>query len=79
MTFMLLKLAFLFRSFINYSVYTDPYSASICKKYGFSSGVRFTMRCHFVEHTELAFTLYMIFSVVILSYLTRVYELPILI
>jgi len=42
--FMLLRLLFVVRTVINYSVYTDAYSKKLAKSYGFTSGVRFALK-----------------------------------
>jgi len=73
---MFLRLFFLFRTIANYSSYADAYSKSLCKKYGFTSSVRFAIKCNFVMHPERAFISTFLFSVMVLAYITRIFELP---
>lgn len=45
LVFMFLRLMFLARSIMNYSIYTDAYSKKLCRNtYGFTSGNRFTLK-----------------------------------
>jgi hypothetical protein len=41
---MFLRIFFLFRTLDNFSLYSDAFSKQICKSYGFSSGLRFSVR-----------------------------------
>lgn len=43
--FMFLRIFFLVRAVFNYSVYTNAHSKKLCQTYGFSAGVRFTLKC----------------------------------
>ena len=74
--FMFLRLIFVFRIFVNYSRYIDAYSKKICKEHGFTGGVRFTLKCFFVLHPERTFLFIFVSSVLIISYITRIFELP---
>lgn len=45
LVFMFLRLMFLARSIMNYSIYTDAFSKKLCRNtYGFTSGNRFTLK-----------------------------------
>lgn len=44
---MFVRVFFLVRTLDNYSLYTDAFSKQICKSYGFSSGLRFSVRAYF--------------------------------
>lgn len=74
--FMFLRLAFLFRTLMSYSQYSGVYSKSLCRKYGFSSNVRFALKCHFTMYPERSFITVFASSVVVLAYLTRIWEIP---
>lgn len=45
LVFMLIKILFLIRAVINYSVFLDIYSKALCRSYGFTANVRFAFKC----------------------------------
>lgn len=74
--FMFIRLAFLFRTLLSYSQYSGVYSKSLCRKYGFSSNVRFALKCSFTMYPERSFVTVFSSSVIVLAYLTRIWEIP---
>jgi len=73
---MFLRLFFMYRSFINYSIYTDAYSKKVCKNYGFTSGVRFSYKCQLENHPGTFVLVLFTSTVLILAYVMRIFELP---
>ena len=73
---MFVRLYLLFRTWASYSSYTDAFSKGICRKYGFTSSVRFAIKCNFMLYPELSFFVIFTTSVLLLAYETRIYELP---
>lgn len=76
--YMFLRLVFLFRSIFNYSTYNDSYFKQLCKQYGFHPNTRFSLKCYFQLHPESTVVTLFTLTVFILSYLYRVFELPML-
>ena len=76
LAFMWLRIFFLIRSVFNYSIYTDPYSRKLCKSYGFTANVSFTMKCHILINPGK--TVFILFSttIFVLSYILRIMEMP---
>jgi hypothetical protein len=61
---------------INYGTYTDAYSRKLCKQYGFTSGVRFTLKVHMVTNPGTAAFLIVFSSTLVLSLLMSIFERP---
>ena len=76
LAFMFLRIFFLLRSVFNYSIYTDAFSKKLCKTYGFTSGVRFTLKCHFAVNPEKTMLILFTSSILVFGYLLRIFELP---
>ena len=76
MAFMFLRVFFLCRTVINFSIYTDAFSKKLCNSYGFISGVRFTVRCHMQQNPGRTIMFIFTVSVLVLAFLLRVFELP---
>jgi hypothetical protein len=76
LVFMFIRLFFVYRSIVNYSIYTDAYSRKVCKTYGFTSGVRFSYKCHLENHPGTFVFVIFIGTVLILSYIMRIFEIP---
>ena len=74
--FMFVRLFFLVRTLDNLSLYTSAFSKQICKNYGFSSGVKFSVRAYFYMHPARCFAFTFFFSMFFLAYLIRIAELP---
>jgi hypothetical protein len=74
--FMFFRLFFMYRSFINYSIYTDAYSKKVCKNYGFTSGVRFSYKCQLENHPGSFVMVLFTSTVLILAYVMRIFEIP---
>ena len=73
---MFLRLFFAARSIMNYSLYTDAYSKKLCSTYGFTSGVRFTLKVQCVMKPTNFVLLLFFANILILSYILRVFEIP---
>lgn len=76
LAFMFVRLLFLTRAVINYSIFMDIYSKRLCKSYGFTANVRFAMKCFVRSHPGTSVLLLLILTVFILAYLLRIAELP---
>ena len=74
--FMFLRILFLLRSAVNYSIYKDAYSIRLCQSYGFNGGTRFFLKCLFKQYPLLIVVSLFTLSIVVLSYLVRIFELP---
>ena len=76
MSIMFLRVWFIFRTWTNYSIHFNAYARNLCKQYGFQSNTSFILRCYFYDKPGQSFLFVFITSVFLLSYLTRIYELP---
>ena len=76
MIFMFLRMYGLIRHFERYHEFTDLNSKEVCRAHGFASGRMFTMKCELYYHSEMYITVLFLVSVVILSFILRVFELP---
>lgn len=76
LAFMFLRLFQLIRTSFNYSVYMDPLSKKICKGYGLTADIRFTIQSKLlVDPFETSFIMFF-GTVLIFAYLVRIFELP---
>ena len=73
---MFFRIGFLMRTFINYGKYTDAYSRKLCKEYGFTAGVRFTLKVHMVTNPGKSAIYIVVSSILILSLLLTIFERP---
>ena len=77
LAFMFLRIVFLLRTFVNFGTYTDAYSRKLCRtEYGFTSGVRFTLKVHMVTNPGKSAFYIVSSSIMILSYLMQIFERP---
>jgi hypothetical protein len=73
---MFVRMLFLLRATINYSIFLDIYSKKLCKSYGFSANLRFAFKGFMKSKPGMAVAVVMSISVLILAYALRVFELP---
>ena len=76
LAFMFLRIGFAMRTFVNFGTYTDAYSRKLCKQYGFTSGVRFTLKVHMVTNPGKSAIYIVSSSILILSLLMSIFERP---
>mmetsp|Transcript_13215 Transcript_13215/g.20612 ORF Transcript_13215/g.20612 Transcript_13215/m.20612 type:complete len:265 (+) Transcript_13215:666-1460(+) len=76
LAFMFVRLFYVLRSIFNYSIYTDAFSKVLCKSYGFTSGVRFTLKSMLAEKPEKTIFSAFFGSLLVLAYLMRIFEMP---
>lgn len=76
LVFMFTRLYFSYRAIINYSLYTDAYSRKVCKTFGFTSGVRFSYKCHLENNPGMFVLVLFVGTVLLLSYIMRIFEIP---
>lgn len=76
LAFMWVRIVFLTRSVINYSIFMDIYSKKLCKSYGFTANVRFAFKCFVRANPGSSVAIVLATSVVVLSYMMRIFELP---
>ena len=76
MIFMFVRIYGLIRHFERYHEFTDLASKQVCRSYGFTSGRMFTMKCELFYHQATFISILFLSSVIILSYILRVFELP---
>jgi hypothetical protein len=73
---MLLRLYFVFRALFNYSIFNDAYSKKLCNQYGFYPTYDFTFRCYMAQDSLGTVFLMFAGSVMVLSYIIRIFERP---
>jgi hypothetical protein len=76
LAFMFMRVVFVFRSVINYSLFMDIYSKRLCATYGFSANTKFALKCYIKDNPGPTVMLTLLASIVILAYLMRLFELP---
>ena len=76
LVFMFVRIMFLMRAVINYSIFMDIYSKKLCKSYGFTANARFAFKCFVQSSPGVTVAMILINSVLVLAYLIRVFELP---
>ena len=76
LVFMFVRILFLIRAVINYSIFMDIYSKKLCKSYGFTANVRFAFKCFVRSSPGITVAMILISSVLVLAYSIRVFELP---
>lgn len=75
--FMFVRLIAVMRHWERYHAYTDLYAKKICRHYGVWSGRMFTFKCEINHDDEArAICFLFLFSVALLSFILRVFELP---
>ena len=73
---MFMRLIFLTRAIENNHIYTDPVSRKVCNNYGFSTGIRFSFKCHFQIEPEKTVISLFAATVFVLAYVLRIFEMP---
>lgn len=76
LAFMFVRVIFMSRAIINYSIFMDIYSKKLCKSYGFSANVRFAFKCFIRAQPGTTVAIVLLSSVLLLAYLMRIFELP---
>jgi len=74
--FMSIRIYFLITCLYNYSIYNDAYSMKLCRFYGVPSSSIFTFKCYIYTMPERTTMLLFSTSILILSYLLRIFEMP---
>ena len=75
LVFMFLRLIFVVRAVFNYNMYTDVYAKKLCRSYGFTANVRFTFKSLLKTDPAYTVSVTMFFSVLVLAYLLRIFEI----
>ena len=75
---MILRLFFLYRSVLNYSLYTDAYSKKLCSQNGFPNSMTFALKCLLATHPAFVTILNFCLFTGVYSYMLRLFELPVL-
>lgn len=71
-----IRVIYIIKSLVNYSIYTDAYSLRLCQSYGFQGGARFYLKCLYNQYPlAINFTIFTI-AVLVLSNLLRIFEIP---
>jgi hypothetical protein len=76
LAFMWIRIVFLIRAVINYSIFMDIYSKKLCKSYGFTANVRFAFKCFIRANPGSTVAMILVTSVLVLAYVMRIFELP---
>mmetsp|Transcript_9092 Transcript_9092/g.6847 ORF Transcript_9092/g.6847 Transcript_9092/m.6847 type:complete len:211 (-) Transcript_9092:829-1461(-) len=72
--FMFLRIYFLVRTLFNFTIYTDLYSKKVCVKHGFEASTYFYVKALFVKRTGLVIFMVSAISIMLLSYVLRIFE-----
>lgn len=75
LAFMFMRLFFLFRTWFNYSIYTDPYAKKLCREHGFYPGFRFIFKSKFSQSPEKTVVILFVVTISVLSYVYRMFEI----
>ena len=76
LTVMFMRLFFLYRSVLNYSIFTDAVSKKMCNQHGFNNSMKFALKCMLnLYPATVVFSTFLI-VIFIAAYLLRVFELP---
>jgi len=76
LAFMWIRCLFILRASFNYTIFMDIYSKKLCKSYGFTANVRFAFKCLLTSNPGYTVGTVLFFSVLILAYLLRIFEMP---
>jgi len=71
---MFLRLYFLIRTLLNFSVFSDLYSKRVCSKYGFEADTAFYVKALYVKKPGTVIIMVSVISIGFLSYLLRIFE-----
>ena len=74
---MIFRLFFIYRSVLNYSLYTDAFSKKLCQKFGFPNNLSFALKCLFKLYPTWTAFINFIVSVLGYAYLVRIFENPV--
>jgi hypothetical protein len=74
--FIILRIIYLIRATVNYSIFTDEYAQELSKKNGIKSNVRFALKCLFKTYDIKFVIVFFFISNVILGFVLRVFERP---
>lgn len=73
---MWLRLFFMVRAWLNYSIFTDAYARILQSAYGFENSLQFTLKCHLLIYAKsTVMTLYSL-TILTAAYLVRIFEKP---
>ena len=75
---MFIRVLFLYRSLLNYSLYTDAVTKQLCNQYGFTNSHKFALKCLFNIYPGTLVGSTMILTILVGGYLLRIFELPLL-
>jgi len=78
LSIMFLRVIFLYRSVLNYSLYTDAFTKKLCNEYGFQNNHKFALKCLFNIYPATIVGSTFLLTVFIESYMLRLFELPLL-
>jgi hypothetical protein len=73
---MFLRIRFVFKLMTNWSMYSNAFSKYVSQLYGFRSNQMFTFKCYFEMYPGRIFGTIFLSSVLIMSYVLRIAELP---
>ena len=76
LAFMFVRVFFLMRACFNYTMFMDVYSKKLCKSCGFTANVRFAYKCFLKKSPGKTVFGTVLFSILILAYLLRLFEWP---
>jgi len=74
--FMFLRLFYIMRTILNFGEYSDAFSKMLCKSYGFESGLKFAIKCHYILKPEQTVITMFFLTVCVYAYIIRIFEMP---
>jgi hypothetical protein len=72
--FMFLRIYFLVRTLLNFSLYSDLYSKRICSKFGVEANTSFYVKALYVKKPGYVIIMVATLSIAFLSYVLRIFE-----
>lgn len=72
---MFIRIYYVLKWSFNQSFYTDAFSKKLCNDYGFYPGFRFILKSKFINSPEQAVLTLFIVTVLVLSYIIRIFEI----
>lgn len=71
---MFLRVYFLLKTLMNFTIYSDLYSRKVCSKYAVESNNSFYIKALYVKRPGMIITMICSISVLFLSYVLRIFE-----
>ena len=73
---MMLRMLFIYRAIVNYSIFSNVYAKKLCTRYGFHPSYNFTFRCYMEINPMATIGIILLNNCLILSWILRIFERP---